>query len=118
MPEERLGMLEARQKGKIKAKKRRPQQEERQRRNDGTPPFPTLGWIVQAEPAEGKQSFACGRSGWSKVQKAYRLRHPVVDSFDPAFHEIGLIPEAGSLPVPRELLPPLMMRKRTRPALE
>jgi hypothetical protein len=82
-------MLEARQKGKIKKNKKGGHSRKRDR--DAT-----------MEPRHPPLSDGSSRSGWSKVQKAYRLPHPVVDSFDPAFHEIGLMPEVGSLPVLHE----------------
>jgi hypothetical protein len=59
--------------------------------------IPALGW-GRRDRADPEQTISClGGNGGSKVQKTYRVAYSVVNSFDSAFDQIGLVPETGCL---------------------
>src|SRR5262245_7927911 len=101
-------------------------------RTGSTPPGATLAGVVLRLgdyrldrrrlsapcPAPRREHCAARWPHRGKAGQADRSVHVVVDRFDAAAHEVGLVPEAGSAGVPQILLPPQLVRLRVAPALQ
>src|SRR6266849_4844348 len=55
---------------------------------------------------------------WRKREKPRGLHHIVVDGFHSTAHKVRLVPKSCSTRVAQELAPPLVVRRRSSPALK